>query len=136
MKRGLSPEAEALNERPVPAYVLFMDVSEQSAPPPNHLEEAAPRMVVLTMLAQVICDVVDSLRQNRDLHFRRARVAIVALVLLQDFFFLSLFQLLPHLASSLQTFRSRRLYHLCHPQNHTAHNRAAARGLTGLVPPR
>ena len=25
-------------------------------------------MVVLTMLAQVICDVVDSLRQNRDLH--------------------------------------------------------------------
>ena len=93
-------------------------------------------MVILAMLAQVIRDVVDSLRQNRDLHFRRARVAIVALVLLQDLFFFYLFQLLPHLAYKFQIFSSRRLYHLCHPQNHTAYNRAAARGLTGLIPPR
>ena len=61
-------------------------------------------MVVLAMLAQVIRDVVDPLRQNRDLHFRRARVAIVALVLLQDLFFFYLFQLLPHLAYKFQTF--------------------------------
>ncbi len=55
-------------------------------------------MVVLAMLAQVIGDVVDPLRQNRDLHFRRARVAVMALVLFEDLFFLPFVQLLPHLA--------------------------------------
>ena len=56
-------------------------------------------MVVLAVLTQMVSDVIDPVRQKRNLHFRRARVAIMTLVLFQDFFFIAFVQLLPRLAS-------------------------------------
>lgn len=57
-------------------------------------------MVVLAMLTQMVSDVIDPVRQKRNLHFGRARVAVMALVLFQDFFFVAFVQLLPRLASN------------------------------------
>ncbi len=43
----------------------------------NHLEEAAARVFVLSMLAEVAGELIDFLREERNLHLRRAGVLVV-----------------------------------------------------------
>src|SRR5215212_2586809 len=79
--RGLSAQAELRDERPVALDVLFLQVLEQPATLADHPEQAPARMVVVLVLAQVLRKVRYAPREHRDLHLRRARVALVGPVL-------------------------------------------------------
>ena len=43
----------------------------------DHAEKAAAGMVILLVLLQVISELIDALRQKRDLNLRRAGVLVV-----------------------------------------------------------
>jgi len=50
----------------------------------NHLQEATARVVVLVVLLEVLREVVNAARKDRDLDARRARIGLVALSGLND----------------------------------------------------
>src|ERR1041384_979119 len=77
----LVPESELLDERPVGLEVAALEIGEQSAPGPDHLEQAAPPVVILRMGAEVLGEGVDPLGEQSHLHLGGPGVARVRLVL-------------------------------------------------------
>ena len=51
----------------------------------DHLEQAAPRMVVLLMYFEMLGEFVNTLTQERDLYLGRPRVAFVRPKIREDF---------------------------------------------------
>ena len=47
-------------------------------------KQAATRMVILDVALEMVGETVDAMREERDLHFRRTRVALGALVFADD----------------------------------------------------
>ena len=84
---GLVAEPEFPNEPAVALHIAAAQVVQQSLPAANHDQHAAPRVVVLPVLAQVILHLVDPRRQQRHLHFRRTSVARMNPVSLDDVLF-------------------------------------------------
>src|SRR4030095_10200046 len=80
----LLPETEALDELVVALRALAPEVLQQPPPPPDHLQQSAPRMVVLGVGLEVLGQVRDAGRQERDLDLRRARVGVVGPVVFDD----------------------------------------------------
>src|SRR4051812_43271910 len=80
----LTPEAELLDQRAVGLDVLALEIVEQPAAPADELEQAAPRVVVLRVRAEMLGELVDPRRQQCDLHLRRPRVGVVLPVLADD----------------------------------------------------
>jgi hypothetical protein len=74
---GLLPESQLRDELAVALDVVPREVIELAATLADHHQQPAPRVVVLLVLAQMLGQVVDALGQKRDLHLRRARVALV-----------------------------------------------------------
>ena len=72
------------NDLSVSFDVLGFDVVQKSASLSDHFQKAAAGMVILRIRLQMRVEVVDTLRQKRDLHFGRPRVAVVSLVLVDD----------------------------------------------------
>src|SRR6266540_830341 len=81
---GLPPQAELLNEGAIALEVALLQVLQEPPAAADELEQAAARVVVLRVRPQVLGQLVDASRQQRDLHFRRAGVALGVTVLADD----------------------------------------------------
>jgi hypothetical protein len=81
----LLAEAQLGDDCPVPLYVNFVEVSELPTALSDHLQEAASRVVVFTVAAQVLRKVIDPFREQSNLHLGGACVRRVLLVFLNDF---------------------------------------------------
>ena len=81
---GLLPEAETLDQLVVAIGILFPEILEQPAPAPDHLQQAAAGVVVLGVRLEVLGQVRDARREQRDLDLRGPRVGVVGPVLFDD----------------------------------------------------
>jgi hypothetical protein len=68
----LSPEAQLLDQGSVALEIVLLEIVEEPAPPADELEQAPTRVVVLRVGAQVLRQVVDPAREERDLDRLRA----------------------------------------------------------------
>ena len=66
----------------IPAF----EVIEQAASLRDHLEQSAPRVVIFLVRFEVLGELVNPIREQRDLHLRRPRVALMRLVSGNDLF--------------------------------------------------
>ena len=64
----LPAQTQILDHRPVPLDVLLLQIREQAAPVPDHLEQTAARMVVFGVGLQVFGQDVDTLGEDAYLH--------------------------------------------------------------------
>src|SRR5690554_2906527 len=84
----LFPQTQLLDQRVVPRQVLLLEVGEQAAALVDHHQQATAGMVILVVVLEVLGQVADALRKDRDLDFRRAGVTLALSVVLDDFLFL------------------------------------------------
>src|ERR1035438_4849426 len=75
---------EALDQDRVALLALLLEVVEQAAALADHDHEAAAAVVVLGVGLEVLGEVVDALREDRDLDLRRTGVRLVLLVVVDD----------------------------------------------------
>src|SRR4051794_27272935 len=83
-RRGLAAKAQRADNGPVARGVLLHEVREKAPALAHELEEAAARMVVLGEASEVLRQIPDPLRQERDLDLGRSRVAVLDGVLRDD----------------------------------------------------
>ncbi len=79
--RRLVPKAKLFDEGSVRRQIASLEISEQPAAGPDHLQQTAAAVMVLGVGPKMIGEGVDSLGEQRNLHFGRAGVAFVGLVL-------------------------------------------------------
>ena len=72
----LAAQAQPADERPVALLVLAAQVVEHPPPLADEHEQAAARVVILLVYFEVLLQVADSLRKDRDLHLGRARIVL------------------------------------------------------------
>ena len=70
-----------LRDHLVTAQIRGLQIIEQAAALADHHEQPATRAVILFVALQMLGQMVDALRQQRDLHVRRTRVLVVRLKL-------------------------------------------------------
>jgi hypothetical protein len=75
----LPPDPQSLDQGSILRDILAADVFEQPFPLPDHLEQPAPGVMILAMGLEVLRQVVDPSREQRDLDFGRAGIALVDL---------------------------------------------------------
>jgi len=80
----LAPEAKLLDQRAVALEILALEIVQQATTPSNELEQAAPRIVILRVGPQVLGQLVDASREERDLDRGRTCVPIAPSVLAYD----------------------------------------------------
>src|SRR5215207_2394617 len=80
----LPTQPEPFDERPVPLDVGLGYIVEQPAPLPNQQHQAAPAVVVVLVLFEVLGEMRDPLGEDCDLDLRGTRVAIARRVLVND----------------------------------------------------
>jgi hypothetical protein len=80
----LSAEAQVGNQLKVAVVLGARQVVQQSSSATDHLQQAAPRVIVVLVAAQVLGQSIDSVCQQRNLDVRRASVACVEPVLFND----------------------------------------------------
>lgn len=80
----LSPQAEPLDQGAVPLYVHVLEVAQLPAPLADQHQQAAPRVEIVPVLPQMLGEVLDAIREDRDLHLRRTGVAVVSSVVTDD----------------------------------------------------
>src|SRR5579864_8554006 len=73
----LAAKAQPADDRAVARVLCAHQVRKQATPLPHEFEEAAPRLVVPGKCLQVLVQLLDALREEGDLDFWRARVAVV-----------------------------------------------------------
>src|SRR5690606_2059597 len=74
-------QTEFFHDGPVPLDVGLLQVVQKTAPLADHLVHAPARVVILLVHPQMLGQLVDARRQDRDLHLGRAGVAFVLLKL-------------------------------------------------------
>jgi hypothetical protein len=77
-------ETKLLDEGSVGLEVTSLEIREQSAASPDHLEEATAAVVVLEMGAEMVGEGIDPLGQEGHLHLGRPGISGVGLVLGRD----------------------------------------------------
>src|SRR5258708_30802991 len=82
---SLFADAEAFDQFGVAIRVLALQVIQQAAALSDQLQQAAARVVVLCVRLEMFGEIADPLAEERDLHFRGARVAFVGLETGDDF---------------------------------------------------
>jgi hypothetical protein len=78
---SLSPETEFLDERAISLNILRGEIVEESAASGNQLQQTAARVVILRVHLKVSLELLNSLRNKRNLDFGRTRVRLVLPVL-------------------------------------------------------
>src|SRR5690606_5834772 len=78
-------EIELFNDRTISFYVFPHKVIEQTPPLADHLEKSSPGVVVLLVFLEVLVEMVNPFREDRDLHLRRAGVCLMQPVLFDYF---------------------------------------------------
>src|SRR5262245_15220577 len=81
---SLPPQAELLDQGAVALEVRPLEVVQQTAAAADELEQAAARVVILRVRAQMVGELVDPGGEKGDLHLRRTGVALVPAVLADD----------------------------------------------------
>src|SRR6478672_10351028 len=81
---ALSAKAETLDQRPVTVDVDVLEVAEQTTALTDEQEEPTTRVMVVLVLLQVLGQVLDALRQHRNLHLGGSGVTGVRRVLFDD----------------------------------------------------
>jgi len=84
----LFAQTQFLDQGVVPLNILTLKVGQKLPTLVDHHQKAAARVVVFVVAFEVIGEVADTLREDRDLNFRAARVAIGAGVVFDNFSFL------------------------------------------------
>ena len=84
----LLAQAEAIDQLPVLVSVGPLQVVEELAPPAHHTQQTAPGMVILYVGLEVLREVRDTRRQQRDLDLGRSCIAVRALILFDEVGFL------------------------------------------------
>ena len=72
----LPPQAEVLDQLPISLDVLFLQVVQEPPTPADEPQETPARVVVLLVRPEVLGELLDPARQERDLHLRRAGVGV------------------------------------------------------------
>src|SRR5664279_3747567 len=70
----LAADAESFDQLLVPRLIDTLDVVEERTAGLHQLEQPTAGMVILAVELEVLGQVVDALRQDRDLNFRRAGI--------------------------------------------------------------
>ena len=83
--KRLTANAELIDDALVARLVGALEVIEQLAALRDHLEKAAPRVIVLHVCLEVIGQSVDPFGQDRHLNFGRTGVARLGGIRLDDF---------------------------------------------------
>ena len=83
---SLPPQAEGCDEASVALHVLTAQVVEEPAALADHHQQAAPAVVVVLVLPQVLGEVVDPLGQDGHLDLGGSGVSIVLAVFGDDLF--------------------------------------------------
>ena len=83
----LAAQSEFLDQASVALQVALLQVVEQPPPTSDQLEQSATGVMILSMRAEVLGQLVDSTRQKSDLDLGRARVRIASAVPGDDFSF-------------------------------------------------
>jgi hypothetical protein len=81
----LFADAERADQRAIAADVTRAKIVEQATALTHEHQQAATRVEVLRVNLEVLRQLPDPLGQQRDLHFRRASVAVASFKLLDDF---------------------------------------------------
>src|ERR1700730_10571016 len=77
----LSPDAQLRDQRSITLDVVAAQVVQQATALADEKKKAAPRVVVLLVRLQVLSELPDALREDRDLNLGRARIRVMELVL-------------------------------------------------------
>src|SRR5690348_16001007 len=75
------------NQRLITRFVRLPEIVEERTARRDELQQAAARVIVLYVALEMLCQVVDAFRQDRDLNFRGAGVAGLHGTSLDDFRF-------------------------------------------------
>src|ERR1051325_4490424 len=84
-RKASAANAELVDQCLVAPLIGALEIIEQLAALRDHLEKAAPRVVVFHVGLEVLGQRVDPLREDRDLHFRRPGVALVGGIRFDNF---------------------------------------------------
>src|SRR6478735_1881025 len=84
-ENGLLAQVELLQQVVVLGQILALDVIKELATAAGHLEKTATAMEILAMRAQVLGQVIDPGREQRDLDVAGAGVLLVGFVLGNNF---------------------------------------------------
>ena len=85
--KGLLAEIQLLQQLVVLRQVMPFEVVEELAASAGHLKETPAAVEVLAMRAQVVGQVIDPGREQRDLDFGRSGILLVGFVFGDDFGF-------------------------------------------------
>ncbi len=83
-RKLLTTQAKTADDLVIALYVRALEVVQQTPALRDHLEQAAPRVVVLGF--EMLGQLVDALAEQSDLHLRRTRIAVVRPKLIDDSF--------------------------------------------------
>jgi hypothetical protein len=81
----LSAQFQFLGDGLVAAHVHVVQIIQQTASLADHHQQPAPGSVILLVLLQMFRQVVDALRQQRNLHIRRTGIPLVQLKTINRF---------------------------------------------------
>src|SRR5438309_5786574 len=87
-----APQTEASDQRSVPLDVLAAEVVEEAPPAADHLQQPAPRVVVLLVGLEVLGQLRDAPSEDGDLDLWRSRVVVGPPEVLDDLRFVVLDQ--------------------------------------------
>ena len=74
-----------LRDRLITVQVVVAQILQQTPALADHHQQTASRAVILSVVLQMLGQMIDPLREQRNLHVRRPRVAVVQLERLDGF---------------------------------------------------
>jgi hypothetical protein len=77
---ALLTNSQFLDHYTISAYILCLEVIQKTPALANHSQQASARMMVFGMNLEVLRQIVNSLAEEGNLHFRRTRIRIMSAV--------------------------------------------------------
>ena len=107
----LLSQTELFNNRTVAVDIFLLQISQQVAAMTNHLQHTSAGVEILLVYLQMLGKGFDSVGQNCNLHFRGSGVALMHLVLFDNFvlFFFSDHFSSPHIIFAVAFLRRRQV---------------------------
>ena len=94
--------SKPLDQVLIPPEIRTSKIIQEPSSLPDQFQEAAPRVVILDVNLEMTGKVLDPLAEQRNLHFRRARVRRMSSELLDRLLFLRFSD--PHVSASFLSF--------------------------------
>lgn len=84
----LVPQAQFLDDLPVSVDIGALQVVQETTTPSDHLEEPTTAVVILLVGAEMLCQIIDALGEQRDLNASRPTVSLMRPILLDGWSFI------------------------------------------------